>query len=228
MLSPFVYMRVPILICVYAYVYVYVCTEISKAIMQFKDHKSRVVRAAIAQLLPVWHRNTVSLIILAYSVCAMYTCIFSQALAEFCPDAFACRHLSEALEVLAKCAKTPELRAQALFSTGQLCLALTHHLSDRTDDLLAIIQESLLSSYGPNTHLALTTGTRMKPDLTAIQYANSEIVAEALKCIANLVQSLGADIHPKISVLLDLMFLSGTYYILRCCHFYSNKRIIHY
>ena len=146
----------------------------------------------------------------------LYTCIFSQALAEFCPDAFACRHLSEALEVLAKCAKTPELRAQALFSTGQLCLALTHHLSDRTDDLLAIIQESLLSSYGPNTHLALTTTTRHKPDLTAIQYANSEIVAEALKCIANLVQSLGADIHPKISVLLDLMFLSGMYCLSFC------------
>ena len=150
-----------------------------------------------------------------YAYC-IYVYTVLQALAEFCPDAFACRHLSEALEVLAKCAKTPELRAQALFSTGQLCLALTHHLSDRTDDLLAIIQESLLSSYGPNTHLALTTGTRMKPDLTAIQYANSEIVAEALKCIANLVQSLGADIHPKISVLLDLMFLSGMYCLSFC------------
>lgn len=76
--------------------------EISKAILEFKDHKSTIVRAAIAQLLP--------------------------ALAEFCPDAFAHAHMNETVDFLQKCSKTSELRTQSLESSGRLCLALKHHL----------------------------------------------------------------------------------------------------
>ena len=59
--------------------------ETAFAIMEFQDHKSLVVRAAIAQLLP--------------------------ALAQFCPDAFAgSLHLTKAVNFLVKCTKLPELR----------------------------------------------------------------------------------------------------------------------
>jgi FKBP12-rapamycin complex-associated protein len=91
--------------------------EICKAIMALKDHRSRVVRAAIAALLP--------------------------ELATFCPDAFARTHLDESVELLVKCSAASDLRPQALLSTGKLCRAVGSYLVDRVDEMVAIVQEAL-------------------------------------------------------------------------------------
>lgn len=155
--------------------------ETSNAIMQFRDHKSIVVKAAIAQLLP--------------------------ALAQFCPDAFSgSKHLNEAVEFLLKCAKLPELRTQALVSTGQLCLAVGENLDDKVEDLLQIVEISLQSPSASSSSSGHPSSHSRR------QYAigaESDVVDEALKCIASLVQGLGAVINDKIMLLLDLMFQLG-------------------
>lgn len=159
--------------------------EISKAILEFKDHKSTVVRAAIAQLLP--------------------------SLAEFCPDAFAHAHMNETVDFLQKGSKIPELRTQSLVSSGQLCLALGHHLADRVNDLIVIVKDALLpsiviiimpSSKGPT--LLLSSGMPVTADLV-----NKEAVSEALQCIGRMVQGLGTRINDRVELLLEIMFLTG-------------------
>jgi FKBP12-rapamycin complex-associated protein len=91
--------------------------ELCSAIIGLKEHKSLVVRAAIASLLP--------------------------ELASFCPDVFARTHLNESIELLVKCAT--DLRPQALLSTGKLCRAIGSHLVERVDDVSIIVQEALFN-----------------------------------------------------------------------------------
>jgi len=136
--------------------------EVCKAIMALQDHRSRVVRGTIASLIP--------------------------ALAQFCPDAFARTHLDEAVDVLVKCAKTTELRQQALLSTGQLCQAVGAHLVPRVDELLDIVREALMSG---------ARKTRV------------EVASEALQCVSDMVQGLGAPFHDRVLSLLEPMLQSG-------------------
>ena len=92
--------------------------EISKAILQLKEHRSKVVKSAIIQLLP--------------------------SLAKFCPDAFARSHLDEATDITIKAFRAGELRQQALLSLGQLCRAVGSHLVNRVGELASIVRDAFL------------------------------------------------------------------------------------
>jgi len=136
--------------------------EVCKAIMQFKDHRSRTVKGAIIHLLP--------------------------SLAQFCPDAFARTHLDEAMDMLLKCCKSQETKADALLSTGQLCRALGPHLVNRVDELLDLVRDAFL------------TGSKKQ---------RSDIAAEALQCVADMVCGLGAPFHDRVLTLLEPMLQCG-------------------
>jgi hypothetical protein len=138
--------------------------EVCKAIMQLKDHNSKCVRSAITALLP--------------------------ALALFCPDAFARRHLNESVDLLVKCAAIPELRPQALLSTGRLCKALGPHLVSRIDEVVPVVQAALLE------------GSSAKK----IRY---EVAPEALQCVSDMVLGLGVPFHDRVVSLLEPMLQGG-------------------
>lgn len=136
--------------------------EVCRAIMGLQDHRSKVVRGAIASLIP--------------------------ALAHFCPDSFARTHLDESVDVLVKCSKVTELRQQALLSTGQLCQAVGAHLVPRMDELLSIVKEALVGG---------------------IRWNRMEVITEALQCVSDMVQGLGAPFHDRVLSLLEPMLQSG-------------------
>lgn len=92
--------------------------EICMAIMALKDHRSKVVRSAIVELLP--------------------------SLAQFCPDAFARSFLDESVDILVKNCKLPELKPLALLSIGRLCRAVGPHLVNRVDELVGLVNEALV------------------------------------------------------------------------------------
>ena len=138
--------------------------EVCKAIMALKDHSSKVVRSAITSLLP--------------------------SLALFCPDAFARRHLNESVDLLVKCAGIPELRPQALLSTGRLCHALGPHLVSRIDEVILVVQSALLE------------GSSSKK----IRY---EVAPEALQCVSDMVLGLGVPFHDRVVALLEPMLQGG-------------------
>eukprot|EP01041_Mallomonas_annulata_P001944 gene1944-3771_t len=147
--------------------------EICRAVMSVNHHRNRSVRAAIIQLLP--------------------------ELAEFCTVSFARAHLNESVEKLIRCARSTDLRAQALLSIGKLCRALGKHLVDYpclVEDLLTVVREVLiLGVKKPNTNQTNTTGPSAIP--------------EALFCISDMVQALGKPFHDRVLELLDAMLLSG-------------------
>jgi FKBP12-rapamycin complex-associated protein len=136
--------------------------EVCKAIMQFKDHRSRIVKGAIIHLLP--------------------------SLAQFCPDSFARTHLDEAMDMLLKCCKSQETKADALLSTGQLCRALGPHLVNRVDELLELVKDAFL------------TGSKKQ---------RADVAAEALQCVADMVCGLGAPFHDRVLILLEPMLQCG-------------------
>jgi hypothetical protein len=138
--------------------------EVCKAIMQLKDHNSKCVRSAITALLP--------------------------ALAMFCPDAFARRHLNESVDLLVRCASIPELRPEALLSTGRLCKALGPHLVSRIDEVVSVVQAALLE------------GSSVKK----IRY---EVAPEALQCVSDMVLGLGIPFHDRVVSLLEPMLQGG-------------------
>jgi hypothetical protein len=135
--------------------------EICSAILQLRDHRSRVVRSEIIGLIPV--------------------------LAQFSPDSFARNYLNNALDMLMKCSRHVELKPRALLALGKLCLAVGYHLVGRVDELILTVKDSLVISGG----------------------GKGEVAPEALRCIADMVQSLGAPFHERILGLLDLLFQSG-------------------
>jgi Domain of unknown function (DUF3385) len=138
--------------------------EVCKAIMALKDHSSKVVRSAITALLP--------------------------ALALFCPDAFARRHLNESVDLLVKCAAIPDLRPMALLSTGRLCKALGPHLVSRIDEVILVVQAALLEG---------SSGKK-------IRY---EVAPEALQCVSDMVLGLGVPFHGRVVSLLEPMLQGG-------------------
>jgi Domain of unknown function (DUF3385) len=138
--------------------------EVCKAIMALKDHSSKVVRSAITSLLP--------------------------ALALFCPDAFARRHLNESVDLLVKCAAIPDLRPMALLSTGRLCKALGPHLVSRIDEVILVVQAALLEG---------SSGKK-------IRY---EVAPEALQCVSDMVLGLGVPFHGRVVSLLEPMLQGG-------------------
>ena len=89
--------------------------EMCKAIIVLKDHKSKIVKSEIVQLLP--------------------------ALAAFCPDAFARSHLDEVVDILMKTNKTVDLKSISLLSMGKLCLAVGSHLVGRVNELCDMVRE---------------------------------------------------------------------------------------
>ncbi|RYH28611.1 DUF3385 domain-containing protein [archaeon] len=111
------------------------------------------------------------------------------SLANLCPDVFARAHMDESVEFLFKCAKHAELRPQALLSTGKLCLAVGPHLVSRIDEVMNILREAFsLSKKGGK---------------------GGDVVPEALLCVSDMVQGLGAPFHDRIYVLLEPMLQSG-------------------
>ena len=138
--------------------------EVCKAIMLLKDHNSKVVTSAITSLLP--------------------------SLALFCPDAFARRHLNESVDLLVKCASIPQLRPQALLSTGRLCKALGPHLVCRIDEVIVVVQAALIE------------GSNSKK----IRY---EVAPEALQCVSDMVLGLGGPFHDRVVSLLEPMLQGG-------------------
>jgi len=115
--------------------------------------------------------------------CALLSLLPS--LAQFCPDAFARTYLDESVEIVVRASKMQELRQQALLSTGQLCRAVGPYMASRVDELLSVVIEAL-------------TGSGRK-----------KVASEALRCISDMVQGLGAPFHPKVLILLEPMFQSG-------------------
>jgi FKBP12-rapamycin complex-associated protein len=107
------------------------------------------------------------------------------ALAQFCPDAFARTYLDESVEIVVLASKVQELRQPALLAMGHLCRAVGPYLASRVDELVSVVIESL-------------TGSGRK-----------KVASEALRCVSDMVQGLGAPFHPKILILLDPMFQSG-------------------
>ena len=138
--------------------------EVCKAIMVLKDNNSKVVRSAITSLLP--------------------------ALALFCPDAFARRHLNESVDLLIKCASVPDLRPMALLSTGRLCKALGPHLEGRIDEVILVVQATL--QEGSNSKKGVY-----------------EVAPEALQCVSDMVLGLGLPFHDRVVSLLEPMLLGG-------------------
>ena len=136
--------------------------EISRAIIELREHRSKVVRGAILGLL--------------------------SSLAMFCPDAFARTHLDDSVDIVVRCFKVPELRQQALLSTGQLCRAVGPYLASRVDILLQIVTESFAA--GPRKH-------------------RQEVGSEALRCVSDMVVGLGVPFHSKVLSLLEPMLQSG-------------------
>ena len=138
--------------------------EVCRAIMLLKDHNCNVVRSAITSLLP--------------------------SLALFCPDAFARRHLNESVDLLVKCAAIPQLRPQALLSTGRLCKALGPHLVSRIDEVIVVVQAALIE------------GSNSKK----MRY---EVAPEALQCVSDMVLGLGVPFHDRVVSLLEPMLQGG-------------------
>lgn len=110
------------------------------------------------------------------------------SLANLCPDAFARAHMDESVEFLFKCAKHAELRPQALLATGKLCLAVGPHLVSRIDEVMNILRE------------AFSLGKKA---------GKGDVVPEALLCVSDMVQGLGAPFHDRIYLLLEPMLQSG-------------------
>jgi hypothetical protein len=113
------------------------------------------------------------------------------ALAVLCPDAFARAHLDETVEFLQKCSRIAELRPQVLISTGKLSLAVGPQLVARIEQLMSIIKDSFV----------LQT--------KKIGGRHSEVSPEALLCISDMVQGLGAPFHERVLSLLEPMLQSG-------------------
>ena len=150
--------------------------EVCKAIMALKDHRARIVRASIVTLLP--------------------------SLAELCPDAFARAHMDETVEFLLKCAKTSDLRPQALLATGKLCLAVGPYLVPRTDELVAMVKDSFPTA-------AATGGTGGGYGRKARAPEVEPSTPEALLCLSDMVQGLGTAFHDRVLTLLEPMLQIG-------------------
>lgn len=116
------------------------------------------------------------------------------SLATLCPDAFARAHLDESVEFLLRCCRSPELRPQALIATGKLCRAVGPHLVSRIDELMIILREAFSGASSRKSSKNFTT---------------SEISSEALHCISDMVQGLGAPFHGRVLALLEPMLQSG-------------------
>jgi hypothetical protein len=93
--------------------------ETCQAITNHFYHKDRSVRAAIILILP--------------------------ELAAFCTVSFARSYLHDSVEMLLRCARSTDLRPQALLSIGKLCRALGEYLIDHQDRVQEIVGE--LKSY---------------------------------------------------------------------------------
>lgn len=175
-----------------------ICNNLVRS--KLKEHKSRVVRACIVSLLP--------------------------NLAQLCPDGFALSYLEEALEILKKCTKSPELRSQVLLSTGKLCMAIGPHLVARMDDLMVIIRDALcnnmqisagIAAYCQSAGVTSSTGSfsasggaSRPPSTRSSTSTVSVISAETLVCISDMVQGLGSSFHGVVlNVLLEPMLQSG-------------------
>lgn len=146
--------------------------EVCKAIMALKDHRARIVRASIITLLP--------------------------SLAELCPDAFARAHMDETVEFLLRCAKTSDLRPQALLAMGKLCVAVGPYLVPRIDELVALVRDSF-----PASAVSTNASRKARP-------GDGEATGpEALLCLSDMVQGLGAPFHDRVLSLLEPMLQSG-------------------
>ena len=175
-----------------------ICNNLVRS--KLKEHKSRVVRACIVSVLP--------------------------SLAQLCPDGFALSYLEEALDILKKCTKSPELRPQVLLSTGKLCMAIGPHLVARMEDLMVIIRDALcnnlqisagIAAYCQSIGIASTTGSlsagggSSRPSSTRSTTSTASVIsAETLVCISDMVQGLGSAFHGVVlNVLLEPMLQSG-------------------
>lgn len=95
--------------------------EICVAVLALKEHRSRVVRSSLINLIP--------------------------RLSEYCPEAFVRSYLDDSIDILIRCMRTPDLRGVALLSIGRLCRTMGSHLSYRVEELVAVVREALI---GPN------------------------------------------------------------------------------
>lgn len=105
--------------------------EVCKSLMLLKDHRSRIVKSAIIELLP--------------------------ALASLCPDVFARAHMDESLDFLLRCTKVNELRASALLSTGKMCKSMGPHLLSRVDEMVSILREVFIAAAQSKRHFKAAT-----------------------------------------------------------------------
>ena len=96
--------------------------QVCDGVLLLKDHRSKVVRASLINLIP--------------------------RLSEYCPEAFVRSYLDDSIDVLMRCMKTQELRGVALLAIGRLCRTMGSHLSYRVDELVAIVREALIGGTG--------------------------------------------------------------------------------
>eukprot|EP01035_Chromulina_nebulosa_P018854 gene18854-24639_t len=179
--------------------------EICSNVFEFKENKSKVIKASITNLLP--------------------------KLAKYCPDAFARFFLNISIDFLIKIWKITELRSEILLSIGKLCFIFGSNLLTRVDEILVLIREALSSSakskksdlsteslhcisnmirgFGSSFHekalglidVILTSG------LTADLIETLNVIAESVpsqkfivqnKLLDEIIKILGGDIKPKI------------------------------
>lgn len=88
--------------------------------LSLKEHRSRVVRASLINIIP--------------------------KLSEYCPEAFVRSYLDDSIDILIRCMRTPELRGVALLSIGRLCRTMGAHLSYRVEELVAVVREVLIGT----------------------------------------------------------------------------------
>lgn len=120
------------------------------------------------------------------------------SLAELCPDAFARAHMDETVEFLLRSAKSTDLRPQALLAMGKLCLAVGPYLVPRIDELVALVRDSF-----PNNAVSANAGRKAR------QNEAEATGPEALLCLSDMVQGLGAPFHDRVLTLLEPMLQSG-------------------
>ena len=165
--------------------------EVCKAIMDLKDHRSRMVRAKIIDLLP--------------------------ALAQLCPDAFARADLQDSVDFLSKCAKIPDLRPHALVSTGKLCIVLGphNHLVSLIDQLMSIVHEAFSGGHFKNWKgEKATTPTRglsriSSKTIVAPSQTDNTTAQPALRCISDMMKGLGPTVYAAVLSLLEPMLQLG-------------------
>lgn len=110
-------------------------------------------------------------------------------------------------------------------SAGRLSLAVGSHLVNRVEELVGVVREALQSGVAGRGGINTITSTKSSSSTSTSSSSagasmnsllNSsasppvgDVSCETLRCIAHMVQGLGAPFHDRVLSLVDLMFQHG-------------------